>query len=329
MEDDPKTDSVVTESRTDAQRPITKHILIWGALALGAIIVLAVIIVSLTATGKTAFTINNKPYSESGLNAFINSAATHKVSKSTAKSQYISFNKDQFVANELNISVSNSDIFTAAKSQFVLGTNQSLDNYENLTAWDTAFHNQILLDETGGIKGALLNFPFDNLFIKPTAALAAPKNFGNASNVIAVQQYALKQANYYHGQLMSGKISTQSIINALEKDQMLIATGSGNGSYSFTVNGNGVAFLNQQYSTSVLPDYVLSAINSLMGVGITNVKTETISGLTANDVGGITLVSPQPISYYIVDVQSKIDARPDIGNQLNKDLNSLKVVINA
>jgi hypothetical protein len=290
------------------------------------LIVLAVLIYVLTSGSKTAFSINGTNYSLSSYNATLSQAEQAGVSKTIAKNEIAAYRKDQFVANELKMSIPNSLIQTEAQSLYLQSNYSNLNSWQYLASWDSAFHQQLNIQSTGGYEGYIFYFPFNELFVNPFPGGKSPiPGFGNPAAITAAQQYAQTQAMTYMSELSSGH-NPNDLLNKVLADDKLKFVGSNNLSNAFLINTNGVSQMTSQGSNSV-PDYELTDIKNLGKTGITTVTTLTSTYTSNSTSTGVT--TPVPIAYYFIDLQKVISSQPNLQNTVDKSLKALKVKTNV
>lgn len=305
---------------------LSKHRLLYLIYFVAIIVALLLGIVSWQ-NSKTAFTVNGQRYTTTSYNAFISSAAKHKVTDSIAKTQIISISKDEYVAKKLGITISSGDIFTAARSHFLLAPNATLDNYESLTSWDAALHNYLTLAQSGGYQGAVFFFPFNEHSVETIQGYPKPAGWGDPSAIASDQKYALSQANYYYNKLKAGAINTDNVISAVQANSKLQFSGTSNNSTSFSINTSGFSPINTQTSSTPVSPAILAQIKSFNKVGLTSIETESESYPAFATYNGQTTAFP--VDYYFVDLQQVTKADTTIQKTFNQDVESLVVKLNV
>jgi len=279
---------------------------------------------------SVAFSINGQNYSKTYYNNLITEAESHKISSTDAKKQIININKNKHVAAKLNISVSGEQTYAGAKKQFILSPDAKLNDYESLLGWENAYQDQLSFIQKGGVEGFVFFYPFDQLFISPPFNESpTPKGFGDPVKIAELKAYALTQATNDRDQLIAKKTNDSDVINRLYKDPKLVYTNAANDSFPFRILNEEVNLKKISIPTgATLPDYILNQIKSLNSVpGFTNIATQTTDFIASMRAPGVT--NPVSEAYYFVHVVNFQKNNPDILNQIDATLKSLKVEIHV
>ncbi|MEI9914121.1 MAG: hypothetical protein WDN66_04040 [Candidatus Saccharibacteria bacterium] len=275
---------------------------------------------------NAAYVINGQITTRTEVNSLAASAKQHGVVSKVAQQDILKYYKETYVAKELDINVSSSEIKTAARSMFLIAPSSSLDPWEHLVGWEAAFSNDISFAKSGGYEGGILFFPFNQLSVTLLQGYPKPSGWGNVSDIAAAQQYAHSQAESYYNQLSSNKISLDNATNSVLSNSKLQFAGTSNGSTEFQVNLDGVSGVSTSLNSSPLNPVAIKVIKSFNKVGLTPINTQTGTYPTVDVYNGDTNI---PIAYYFIDIQKVIKPVPNIGQTYSNDMAKLKVENNV
>lgn len=277
--------------------------------------------------GRVAFTINGKVITNAQYNTMMAAASKNGVGKKDASAQYIEIEKRRAAANALKIEVTENQLqqnyrLLYRQADFFATTN---DPWQLEKSYELALKNQLLVEKGGGYVGQVFVFPFSQLY-EPRFVVAPeklPQNWGSLSAITQNRDYAQQKTNDYHSKLQNKSITPEEVFKAIKNDPQLQFLAAANPSNDFTVNQNGVQYVNGSNDTSGQIVYYFSTIKQANKTGLTDVSTQSVTGLMQPPAG---LGNPQTVAYYFANIENVVKPRPDVQKQFDDKLSKVVVV---
>lgn len=224
----------------------------------------------------TAFVIEGTSYSRDDVRKLIEYPVSRGASEEDAAKTAFEYYKRQWVAQKLQIHLTDEEVATARKAVF--GDLDVDNDWIELSSKDTALTTRLALAQSyTTAKGYYFIFPFSNhMVIGEDIVAGAPANAGDPAAIAADRAYADGRAKYYQTQLKEGKITPEQALKEVKADTKLdyLNSPGSNGSMRFEGLGNTQAGGLQSYLDEEQKTY-LTGISDAKGVG--EIKTGSIT----------------------------------------------------
>lgn len=312
-------DTVVGSSFVKSHRKIA-----WRRwIALGAVIVIVgtclVLVLANTVFAKPVFTIEGKKYSKAAVEKLIkDSNSSIQLSDEQVAQQAFNYYKEQQAAKDLNLMPAQSQIDEEKKTLPGAGKQGKDNAWLDLLAFHNALPDYFASLKNGIYTGYSFVFNFSGRIIPQDPEVPTP-GWGDLQLIAKDQVYAKGQADNYHDQVASGKISAQSLFDKIKKDPTL---GLKDNTISFDAwHSARFDSATDSYWQGVVANQSIATYISLQSKpGLSKVQVANVS--TTSSAAAIKNYAPG--EYYFVQLDSIKKAVPDAQKQVENRVKTME-----
>ncbi len=302
-------------------QPIAKHMKkIAKVFLLAAIVVVGVTGYSYYDHNyRVLLTIGEVKYDKRHYKKLLEEAKKLDIDETQVPNTIILAEKTKIAAKQLGVEAEDQDRKEILASRYGLVDSNQATEWQNLNAEKDAIDAKVQLLKTGGVKGAVFEFPFSRTIDIVDPSQAGPE-FGKPEALEADKKYAMEQAASYRAKLTAGTKASQAIAD-IKKDKRLVLGTSGNKSQEFIVDKDGFDLKGAQAGRPIAVNYI-AELNKLQpnGLSPTMIKKKALSYYAKDAVK-----EPKEVAYYFVQFGSRVDAKPSIQTDMEKAAKSIKV----
>jgi len=261
-----------------------------------------------------AIRIGSKNISKAEYDEFVNSAPPDQ--RATGKSL-----TDLFILNEQHKQVVAK--YGAEKGLVLVGGNdivayfketipkQQQTSYLFAKTYENELLDAVRRAKTGGYYGSYFSFEIDVI-----RELPGNKTTISRDKYDKQQAYADQKAKYYHEQIKKGQINAQDAIKTIVKDPQLTRETVNNSSLSFFLFNNNqlLNLANTKHVRAIAPSEPwVKTLESLQPGQVSDIQT--LKGRLNRSTDAANAVDAE---YYFVSLKSKVQANPNLSNELDQ-----------
>jgi hypothetical protein len=260
-----------------------------------------------------SFSVSKKEYQ-----SLVTQAKADKLDEASAKQTIIDDYKLQEAAKKTGISYSAGEAKQIAADYYQV---EKPNDWQLLYGKRVLIKNLVNFKKEGGVRGALLNYPFARNFAFGTEG-AGPE-FGTKAAIDADKAYALAQVQADNKDLVDGKTTADALVVKLQSDGRLTYGGVSNSSKHFIYTDKGKWLTFRDGDDRVSLDY-LAKVRAL-GVGISPISTEKTTTAGYSMVKGYEAAGTD-IAYRFYKIDEIAKADPTFAANFDSANKAVKVV---
>lgn len=333
-EDAVDTKDIIVVKVPSKPKQLLQQSLIWlkhKKMSIISILLIAIIVIFGSIYGylyyvqnRTVLQVGDQKISTKQYNKLLQEAKVDGVDKDKATKIIIEGYKYQQAAKQLNIEVSEDDIKSASNNIYQkIMTEGTINEWDKISSYPLAVKNNELLIESGGYKGAVFNFPFSGSYINARDYAPKPEGFGTQGFYNKTKEYAKNTATKYRDELISNRISIDTLIDTLDKDNSLLSAATANDSTRFYFNKDGKNYLDGKSFFTQMPNDIINTVQEIKPGNVSEVKIYTTDFPTYMLPSWAS--NPVETGYYFVTVTNKFNADPTIPTKLYNILDKIRV----